>query len=372
MKLLVVQRVVPDYRTEFFQRLGEAVDLRVAAGRPLDGETLAEASPDDVHVIALRNRYATVAGGWICWQAGALRTLLRERPDAVVIEANARILSNHLIVAAARARRTAVIGWGLGALPPSQRPGVAKVQERMRRTLVRRVDGVIAYSEAGTRAYVEMGVDPQRVAVAHNAVCDAHPEAVRQARAGRIAGSPVANRVLFLGRLVEGKGIDTLLEALQTMSRPVELLTVGDGPLRTRIDRWSDETGIAVHHAGRRSGSALSDAIFSSQVVVLPGLGGLAIQHALAHGRPVVVAEADGTEADLVRPGETGEIVPPGDVQGLAAAITSLLDDGERRTAMGIAGVRTVEERIGVSAMVQKYVAAVEQAAARRRSAGSR
>ena len=74
----------------------------------------------------------------------------------------------------------------------------------------------------------------------------------------------------------------------------------------------------------------------------MPGLGGLAVQQAMAHALPVVVAEADGTQADLVRP-DTGWMVPSGDVPVLRNTLIEALSDVARLRQMGAASYRIVQ-----------------------------
>jgi len=72
---------------------------------------------------------------------------------------------------------------------------------------------------------------------------------------------------------------------------------------------------------------------------------------AAAAGLPVV-ASAHGGVAEVVRDGETGLLVPPGDASALAAAVRVLADDPELAARMGEAGRRRVEEHFGVERML--------------------
>jgi len=92
-----------------------------------------------------------------------------------------------------------------------------------------------------------------------------------------------------------------------------------------------------------------------ADLFVLPGQGGLAIQEAMSYGLPVIVAEADGTEADLDQPGNR-RLVATGDVKGLASAIASLLADPTVLGWMERESYWIVSEEINLENIVRSFV----------------
>ncbi len=97
-----------------------------------------------------------------------------------------------------------------------------------------------------------------------------------------------------------------------------------------------------------------------ADLFVLPGTGGLAIQQAMAHGLPVIVAHGDGTQDDLVRQ-ENGWQVPPDDMQALSDTIQRALSEPTRLRTMGAASYRIVAEEINVSKMVEVFIHALNE-----------
>jgi glycosyltransferase involved in cell wall biosynthesis len=132
--------------------------------------------------------------------------------------------------------------------------------------------------------------------------------------------------VLFAGRLSREKGVLELVEA----ARGMRLVVAGDGPLR---DRVPEALGFVPHER-------LLGLYDRAAVVACPSFRegfGVVCAEAMAHGRPVV-ASAVGGLRDLVADGETGFLVPPGDVSALREALERLLGDPELRKRMGAAG----------------------------------
>ena len=85
---------------------------------------------------------------------------------------------------------------------------------------------------------------------------------------------------------------------------------------------------------------------------------GLAIQQAMSHGLPVIVARGDGTQEDLVRPG-SGWLIPPDDQQGLNATLAEALSDHARLRRMGAESYRITAEEINLEQMTAAFVRAV-------------
>jgi glycosyltransferase involved in cell wall biosynthesis len=140
-------------------------------------------------------------------------------------------------------------------------------------------------------------------------------------------------RVLYAGRLSEEKGVLELVEA----ARGLPLVVAGDGPLRNRVP---GALGFVPH-------DELSRLYDRAAIVVCPSRRegfGVVCAEAMAHGRPVV-ATAVGGLRDLVVDGETGVLVPPGDVPALRAALERLLADRDLRRRLGSAA----RERAGAA-----------------------
>jgi glycosyltransferase involved in cell wall biosynthesis len=102
----------------------------------------------------------------------------------------------------------------------------------------------------------------------------------------------------------------------------------------------------------------LSATFAEADLFVLPGTGGLAVQQAMSFGLPVVVAEGDGTQDDLVRPGN-GWRIPAADLEALKAALQEALADAKRLRAMGAESYRIVAEEANLERMVQVFVEAL-------------
>jgi len=163
---------------------------------------------------------------------------------------------------------------------------------------------------------------------------------------------PAADRRLVnIGRLEEQKGQLILVEAAATLRRrghhDFEVVIVGGGRFRDVLEAAIERHNLTNHVklAGWMTGDQIRAELLGARGFVLPSFGeGLpvVIMEALALSRPVVATYV-ASIPELVRPGETGWLVPAGDPEALADAMLALLDSPTERLAeMGAAGARSV------------------------------
>jgi glycosyltransferase involved in cell wall biosynthesis len=167
---------------------------------------------------------------------------------------------------------------------------------------------------------------------------------------GEPGGPPV--RFVFVGRLVDWKGLDLLLEAWATLREPwrYSLEVVGDGPERAKLEALRDRLGLSpwVAFSGFRPPEECARRLARSDALILPSLvecGGSVVLEAMATGLPVIATDWGGPAEYL---DETcGILVPAGSragfLAGLAAAVERLGGDPELRRRMGGAGRLRVE-----------------------------
>lgn len=358
-RLAVQQRVLPAYRAPFFDAMAAVCTggLSLFAGQPLPDEQIASAqSLQRAQLVQARNRHLFTLSSpfYQCWQDGLIDWLERWQPQTLIVEANPRYRSTPAAVRWMHARGRAVLGWGLGAPPVS---GLLAVwRHHSRKGFLRALDGVIAYSQRGAQEYQALGFPAERVFIAPNAVV-ARPVKPPPERPGVFDKPPV---VLFVGRLQERKRIDLLLQACAVLPRELQprLWIVGDGPGRAEFQRLAASLYPQAEFPGAHYGTELEQFFIEADLFALPGTGGLAVQQAMSFGLPVIVAQGDGTQDDLVRP-ENGWRIPPDDLGALTEALRTALSDPARLRQMGTASYRIVAEDANLERMVEVFVQAL-------------
>lgn len=186
------------------------------------------------------------------------------------------------------------------------------------------------------------------------------PRAASRSELGLRDGVPVIGTVARLDE--PKKGLAVLLHALARLAGeagvpPWQLVLVGDGPAREDLQRLAARLGLSerVIFAGLQRDVAAVLPLMD--LFVCPSLYegfGIAVVEAMASGRPVI-ASATGGITEIVVPGETGLLVPPGEAAALADAIRHLLSHPEQAKAMGTRGRQLVREKFSIETAVQRH-----------------
>jgi glycosyltransferase involved in cell wall biosynthesis len=241
-----------------------------------------------------------------------------------------------------------VLGWGLGS------PPVSGFRRQRRFSFVSQFDALISYSQRGAEEYAALGFPRDKIFVAHNSV-SAPPSSPLPARPLTFDVRP---NILFVGRLQARKRIDSLLRACAQMAPSPRLVIIGDGPERKTLEPLAKEIYPGAEFIGAKHGAELKPYFEAADLFVLPGTGGLAVQEAMSYGLPVIVAQGDGTQDDLVRK-ENGWQIPPDDFEALVSTMKDALADVARLRKMGTESYRIVRDEINIEKMVETFVGAL-------------
>lgn len=352
-KLALQQRVLPGYRAPFFDLLASACDggMSLFTGLPRPVEGIATTDKLDVANYRLGENIHLFRGRfYLCYQRGLIDWLRDWNPDALIVEANPRYLATSSAVRWMRARGKPVIGWGLGAPDRGEGRGV---EGKVWSAFIKQFEALVAYSQRGADEYAALGFPRERIFVAHNSVSPA-PASAPDERPKTMDRCTI----LFVGRLQARKRIDHLLKACGELEPPPRLVIVGDGPERENLQALARECYPEAEFIGAKHGVELKPYFTAADIFVLPGTGGLAVQEAMSYGLPVIVAQGDGTQDDLVRDGN-GWQIPPDDYDALVATMRAALSDAARLQRMGNESYRIVKEEINTGKMVETFVTAL-------------
>jgi glycosyltransferase involved in cell wall biosynthesis len=233
---------------------------------------------------------------------------------------------------------------------------------------------VIANSQFIRRHITEVYGFPQaRVVVAPRGVepalfdpasISADTRTALRAELGATATGPL---VVMVGRVTRWKGHAVLLEAAARLARPdLHLAFIGGGSeaLVAELQRDSARLGLEgrLHFTGSRRDvpALLAAADLAVSASTDPEAFGRAAIEAQAMGTPVIATNHGGS-LETVLPGETGWLVPPGDVAALAAALEDALSNPERLAAMGENGRRHVLANFTTQQMLEKEFSVYER-----------
>lgn len=236
-------------------------------------------------------------------------------------------------------------------------------------------DRVIAISQGISEVLLDCGVPQERLRVVRSAIAPpvfentAAPAHLHPARPEGTNGLRtrlgLAEDDLVIGmiaQLIPRKGHRVLFAALPELIRAfprLQVLCFGQGPLFASLAQEIADRGLERHVRLMGFHPELPELLPAFDLLVHPALMeglGIALLEAAAAGLPIVASRVGGIP-EAVRHGLNGLLVPPGDPQALAAAIAELLQDPERRRALGQAGQDLVAREFSVEAMVEGNLA---------------
>jgi len=184
------------------------------------------------------------------------------------------------------------------------------------------------------------------------------------------------NIIMNIGRLAEGKGVNYLIEALQTIHEEIPdaaLVIVGDGPYRTKLQKLAHEKKLDpfVRFIGQIEAEDVPEIISIADVVVLPSVAemfGVVLIEALSMAKPVIATRLEGICETICRDPrkgsakcETGILFEKGNIGQLANAITELLSDKKMATRMGTRGRELVKEKYDWNIITPKILQIYEK-----------
>jgi len=356
IKVGLLQRIVPSYRAAFFSLLGEALQdqFSLFAGDARKSENVHPAG-DIAYVerFTAKNIHIFEGKTYFCWQSGLMHWLKSWNPDVLIMEANPRYLHSRHAIHWMKNQNRPVIGWGLGTggeTNPSSMIG------RQWWKFLSQFDMMISYSQKGAEEFINMGVNPSHVVVAPNAVLR-RPSTMIQRSHDFSENGPI---ILYVGRLQERKKIDHLIQACAVVGRrrKLQLWIVGDGPEKERLKRVAEDILPDTRFFGALHGDDVVPLFEKADLFVLPGTGGLAVQEAMSYGLPVIVAEADGTQSNLVRP-ENGWMIQGDDHLQLTECLNAALRSSEKLREMGRSSFSIVQNEVNLEIMVDVFLTTI-------------
>jgi glycosyltransferase involved in cell wall biosynthesis len=289
--------------------------------------------------------------------------LLRERYDVIISEGVTNIANNLLIYPVSRLCGSKYIWWGAGRRRFAKKNILRKIADPLINYLIKNANANIAYGSVARDYMVSVGADPEKVFIAQNTI-DILPFNLSSNKLERevIAiqrnlGLKNKKVILYVGAIEKRKKIENLiyayLKVIKQLDFHASLIIVGGGSHLDVIKSMCQTkySHLDIHFIGEIIENI--GAYFKiCDIFVLPSEGGLALNQAMAYGKPVVATSADGTEVDLIKQGENGYITEEDNVTALSAAILKILQDSMKRETMGKLSAKLIEEGFSMNDMV--------------------
>jgi len=278
----------------------------------------------------------------IVFMPGTIRAAIGSRYDTLIILGNAKWPTMWLTAIIARLRGKRVLMWAHGWL--SDEKGVTRL---IRDTFYKLAHGLLVYNRRSKEIGVSHGFDPKRIHVVYNSLDSVTQIAVRdsitdadieRARVGYFPGRQDLPILTAVTRITASKKLDLLIDAaalLEERGTPVNVLIVGDGPEKARLEQLAKKNGVSACFAGAVYDERTLGVIFkATDLTVMPGAIGLLVMHSLVFGTPVVSHnnfDNQGPEYEAIVDGVTGGFFEENSVDSLAETVNRWLNDNEAK-----------------------------------------
>jgi glycosyltransferase involved in cell wall biosynthesis len=345
IRVLLISEIPTPYRMPAFERIAAHpdIDLHVLfcaekePDRPWEIESHYEFSYEVLPGIAptLRTRRDT----FVYELNPSILGVLRKSPHDVLVVSGYSVFAEQVALLWARVTGRPYVLLSESHLGKVRSSWKQAVKEAVLPRVLRHASAGLATGSAAAAYLSYYGIPPGRIRIFPNTIdVAAYRDAANVARERRpevLARHGLPDRfILYVGRLVERKGILDLLDAHAALpAEAPRLVVVGDGPLRDEIVRYPRARAV-----GFVAPQELPQYYGLADLVVVPSHDepwGVAVNEALAAGAPVVVSDAVGAGPDLVQPGRNGLIYEAGDVGALTRALTAALADLGRPASGG-------------------------------------
>jgi glycosyltransferase involved in cell wall biosynthesis len=375
LKVALVYIVCYRYRVPIFRRLTNLpnLDVKVFVGRGIPGTKNVNAENlDGLDVTIMptwsKRMKSTDRDVALFFHPTLPWNLWRFNPDVLVVQGGEPI-NNLLMLAYAWLFRKPIVWWSLGELRGVKHGRLGRMYRAVVQFIERRATAFLGYSSVAVDYFLRQGFELRRCFNLVNVVdtnkvlrdIDATRELVEPLREQlRLVGKRV---VLYVGALMATKKLDRLIRAFAMLPDPddsLRLLVVGDGEFRAACERVAAEQGVANR-------TIFAGAVFVdvakyfqlAEVVVLPGMGGLVVSEAMAHGKPIITSVGDGSEFDLVRDGFNGYSISDHGDEELAAALQKVLASPEHAAELGRHGRQLIDEHYNIDRYFNELLASI-------------
>jgi len=298
----------------------------------------------------------------IYFSPGLFFELVKRRPDVIVTEGEINIFNNILISLYSILFRKKYLWWSLGKVRNRKENILNLIFNLPMNFLIKHANFILARNSLAKEYYLNKGYNDEKIILVPNSMDD---NKIKKYMSSKNTYNLETNNILFIGKLIKEKNVDLLIDVVNDLSKEIkdiQLIIVGEGVEKNKLQKLSAQLNFnqnIVFTGAIYEG--VSEQFYNSNLVVLPGMGGLSIQHAMLHARPVICTVADGIEHDLVINNKTGMIVESNSKEELFKSIKKFLNNKESTKLMGENALRHVNENWNMNIMIDEMKKAINE-----------
>lgn len=307
-KLAYVYSNLPAYRKDFFAGLDkalqvESVEMSVMYGTLTDKKQVKQDTTSNYKKLPFTS--GSVKFGPITFVSihGFFKAFKKEKPDAMVISYMSTNLTMMRLVLYCLRHNIPYATWRCGYNHDDYKKLTARIRGWLIAFVEKNANYCISYGSYYKQMLIDKGVNPEHVVIAQNtidieSIIEKNKDLVR-------SYVHKETKVLFVGALIKKKYLETSVEAIERLHNEGYAITfdiVGGGEMLEPLTELVKSKGLEdiIHVVGPKYGEEVREYFRNHDIFLAAGLGGLAINEAMAYGLPIISTNADWTICDLI------------------------------------------------------------------------
>jgi glycosyltransferase involved in cell wall biosynthesis len=371
-EVVILYRVIQEWRLPIFNRLSEIFRLKVFFGPDFKGTKIVSSQKQrlfeakEVYSLRLKGKskndmFAMPLSPFLIFN------LILSNPQVVITEGASNLFNAITGYVYCRVFRKKFIWWSLGTLNKRVHSGFRKKLNIIINYLERRADAIITYSEMGRNYFISIGVKKERIFVATNVIdTDSKLREMEHLDVSGIYKAAHQNsdfNILYVGALTKTKKVDNLIIAFSKLEQKyrdkVKLTIIGDGNMRFDLEALAQQLRVKNIEFKGKMFDATSHFFLGADVFVLPGLGGLAVSEAMTYGLPVITGIGDGCEKDLIINWKNGVVDENLNEISIYEILEKIINEPQLLAYMKEQAKKTILEFININTYIENIVNAV-------------
>lgn len=312
------------YRASLFNYLAESkeLDFQIVCGKNISQfDNMKYYETDRDYVTFVHNKVVSIFGHKFLLQFKALRAILKLDPEILVLRGvNPQLISTHFVFFYYKIfkPKVKILWWGHGTLGNQ-----GKFGQKLRLIFYRNSNGVLIQGQKGVDILSDAGLEKDKLFLIGNNLNDSDLGYLNHDIKPKQATDRL--NIVFVGRVVQEKRIDLLLDALKMLQKEGHVFSckiIGQGPVLDDLKNQAETFGLtnSVEFCGAKYGEELENYFLESDLVIIPDYVGLSIIQGLSYGLPFICSDDfnhHGPEMEVFQSKINGTIYPKNNAVGL-------------------------------------------------------
>lgn len=351
-KVLIIQRQLPFYRIPLFEKLLNFKDIEfyLITGEN-DSVSGGSNKIDSSKYIRVKNKKLKIRNFEIWRQPEVVNKIKKINPDVVIIEGMISNIANWDIIRLKKKMSFKLVAWVCG-----YQKHRSKFKDLLLRKFFKACDSFLAYHSAAKDFLIDYGIEKNDITILYNSIevkGKSNKNDVEKIRKKYSLGNKRV--ILYVGRILESKKIEILLDSVKTLGDEYVCIVVGGGNYLDRL-KGKYTANKNIHFTGEVI-KGKEKYFKASGIFVLPGPGGLSLNEALYHGLPIISSLADGSAGDLVINGYNGFLIENMNSNRLASKIKFIFEN--KKMALYSKNSLKLGKKFSFDGFVKNYISGV-------------